>query len=943
MAAPQSAAPANFTHSIINLLKAHPLYRYCTAEDDSFRLSVLLIGSSERLIQLRNMILSHGQLLNTALEVTVVTEDLADAEAQLLKEAPELGRFLLIRGLTGVPDCEWELGTLTYEENKSIREALSAILASHSRYRYVLIDGEYVTEAVKALPSGSERFIAWIDGDTIRTCGNHSEAFPPELDANLSEEIKDIAYRIHSAYEKGADPRKTDREIRESFENPYNYASNVECAIHVRSKIWSAGIDPDDPDFAERFARTFNLSIQTKQSLWQDLAQLEHRRWCISKLAKGFRQAGVEHICQAPGETSHNAEQKRHACLVRYGKKGPNINDYHPRLSDDNWAEEDPDRLSGLDPLDLQTLRIHKRCGELLEERLDSCLAILDELDPILDEDLLLWTDRLRGTMEQMRARDRDAVYRYQEQLHDLHQLMRQQGLDTGKEILDRLIRDMTVPVEYLLCKDYKEVNFDIIRQIALYSHKIPALVKLMCDEDWECIHSAYHFRPDRLIFLNTADTVAELGKIRQQALRLDSFLRDYCPGMETAYHIFLIQKPHRSTGNSFQNISPLKKEQPELFTGWNCHVYSVDSPTSDSIPLIFGNIMRESRATAIDTTNGKHVFISPTEDYARLGLASAFVVTDQEIRNLRGAQIIDRIVLDNGFSVQELFDLAKAQKIKQDAAALSDVFLRQYQQFWEIASNPKTWYRFCQSVSDACQDSRIDREKLAAAFTQEAEKVVRKKDSPSEAEKKREEMLRSLQAITSQLADAGILISDPENQFYTISCPEVLSSLRNPGKVLEYFIYCTVGCSDLFRDAVMSWFFRHGDAPNSAKNEIDVICTHQNAALFISAKHVSEKSFDAEFLQKACMQVHWLAHRFGGPNPKPILAAPVVQVYDEQGKMDVRIQRARDWGVYLLGRECFEKGRLPLILDAIARETRQDEDPLHWCKSILPQPAPVS
>lgn len=943
MSAPQSAAQANFTHTIINLLLNHPLYRYCTSEDGSFRLSVLLIGGSDRLAQLRNMVLSHGQLLNTALEVTVVTEDLADAEAQLLKEAPELGRFLLIRGLTGAPECEWNLGTLTYQENRDIRKDLPAILASHNQYRYVLIDGEYVTEAVRALPSGSERLIAWIDGDTIRICGSQPESFSPVLDTTLSEEIRDIAYRIHSAYEKGADPRKTDWEIQESFENPYNYASNVECAIHVRSKIWSAGIDPDDPGFAERFARTFNRSIQAGQSLWQDLAQLEHRRWCVSKLAKGFRQGGVAHICHGSGETSHNSAEKRHACLVRYGKKGSNINEYYRRLTDDDWDEEDPDSLSGLDPLDLQTLRIHKRCGELMEKRLDSCIAILDELDPILDEDLILCTNRLRGTMERMRAQDRDAVYLYQEQLHDLHQLMRQQGLDTGKEILDRLIRDMTVPAEYLLRKDYKEVNFDIIRQIALYSHKIPTLVKLMCDEDWECIHSAYHFRPDRLVFLNTAETAAELGKIQQQALRLDSFLRDYCPGTETAYHIFTPKKLRLTQGNARHSGSLPKEAQSELFAGWNCHVYSVDSLDSDSISPIFGSIMHDSRATAIDTTNGKHIFISPTESYARLGLASAFVVTNQEIRNLRGAQIIDRIVLDSGFSVQELFDLAKAQKIKQDAAELSDVFLRQYRQLWEIASDPKTWYRFCQSASDACHNFRIDRKKLADAFIREAEKIIRKKDTPAESEKKREEMLRCLHATADQLADAGILAADPENRAYTISCPEVLSSLRNPGKVLEYFIYCTVGCSDLFADAAMSWFFRHGEAPTSAKNEIDVICTHKNAALFISAKHVNENSFDSEFLQKACMQVHWLAHRFGGPNPKPILAAPVVQVYDEKGRMDVRIQRARDWGVYLLGSECFEKGRLPLILDAIARDTQQDGDPLHWCKSILPQPTPIS
>lgn len=164
----------------------------------------------------------------------------------------------------------------------------------------------------------------------------------------------------------------------------------------------------------------------------------------------------------------------------------------------------------------------------------------------------------------------------------------------------------------------------------------------------------------------------------------------------------------------------------------------------------------------------------------------------------------------------------------------------------------------------------------------------------------------------------------------------EFLFSLRNSGKVLEYYLYYTALQECQFDDAEVSWSFFHSAGENAAKNELDVICTKGTSSLFISAKNVNSETFkDSSFLNNVCYEVSGLAKDFGIRATR-VLAAPSVKQF-EDGKLGHYVDRALSRGVYLLGDVCFEGKNLSRVLDRIANG---EED---WCEFLKDQAAQTS
>lgn len=163
----------------------------------------------------------------------------------------------------------------------------------------------------------------------------------------------------------------------------------------------------------------------------------------------------------------------------------------------------------------------------------------------------------------------------------------------------------------------------------------------------------------------------------------------------------------------------------------------------------------------------------------------------------------------------------------------------------------------------------------------------------------------------------------------------EFLFSLRNSGKVLEYYLYYTALQECQFDDAEVSWSFFHSNGEDAAENELDVICTKGTSSLFISAKYVNIETFkDSSFLNHVCYEVSGLAKDFGIRATR-VLAAPRVPQF-ENGKLGHYVQRALSRGVYLLGDVCFEGKNLSRVLDRIARG---DEN---WCQFLRDEAKPV-
>lgn len=147
----------------------------------------------------------------------------------------------------------------------------------------------------------------------------------------------------------------------------------------------------------------------------------------------------------------------------------------------------------------------------------------------------------------------------------------------------------------------------------------------------------------------------------------------------------------------------------------------------------------------------------------------------------------------------------------------------------------------------------------------------------------------------------------------------DILNAFQLSGKVLEYYLYYTALLDCGFDDVQMGWHFNHSDQDDTANNELDVVCTRGASSLFLSAKHRSLSQFDSsDFMNQVCYEVSLLADRFG-VNAIPVLAAPLVPMFDgDTGVQSKYMKQAARRGVCLLGRECFETDRVAQCLSNI-------------------------
>lgn len=926
----------SFDLSICRLLQKYPLYNYRTLTENGLALSVLFIGSGAHMDTLRGKILSHGQLLDTELTATIITEHKGEADI-MQKNAPDLHRFFDIHD-SDTP-AEWTCGTLWFK-TKPISTKLSQIIAAHRRCKYVLVSTETDDAPPPNLNLVPDQLVVWVAGDSIHVCGT-DEVFHPERDDESMKEILDIAYRLHYAYAKGNDPHITNQEIWEGFNDPdqYNYQSNIESALHIRSKLKCAGIDPTALNSAaEDFAKKLAGDAQTGGELLDRLSQLEHRRWCVSKVLGGRRKPdSLDVIYGSDGSTTHSIQPSGnwHVALVPYL-----LDDQHRRhLSDQDWIADDPEAITDLDELDKQTLRIHRHCARISREKLELSLDHIRKLKSELPEDLGNHINQMEEALKQMLDGSRDAVFLYR---YHRRKLESNSLTDAAKAILKDLSQDMGAPIEYLTRKDYKKQNLTQIGSIpfALCGWKSTVLVKLMAETVQECVAAAWQLEPGQLVFVDTAESLDELKQLRNNAQIIDRFLRQNCNQVSSSYHVFVPRDtvciPDLAAGGEPSPIflQEILSQDPSFFKDSMVSLYPTTSLEPEDLRPRFVDLMYECGATSIDMTGSKPALISLADGYARNNRAGAFYVRDNRIRNFYGARGMELQALDKGLSVQALFDQAGAKLIKRDDENISVTFYNQYQKLWEIAHrHTRYWHYFCISTARAYSDKR-SRSGPNARLQIHKDALDKHLNAHFPVGSESKVLRAEFEPILQELLDAGLLTYDEAGKLYRISCEEVLSCLQNSGKILEYYLYCTAMNSGKFQSVVMSWEFSHNDRSNAAKNEVDVICSNNDCTLFISAKNTSISTLKQDnYLNYVCYEVGWLADRFGGSSHKTILAAPNVPQF-EKGKRSKLVQRAMSRGVYLLGDICFQGDNLATVLDRIIQGKE------NWCEDLPTAPA---
>lgn len=960
------------------LLERHPLYRYRFEEEDHrgrYRLHVLLMGTYEGLWDMLGEILANGQLLDTRLRVTVMTEDPRECARRLQSDAPALGQFISLEGKTA--------GTCGALYFKKLGEAP----APGEQYHYAFVDfgdtdqNEAQAQAFACTPG---MMLAYRTGEDIRVLSPEEKLLAYRADEDYFEKIHPIAHNIEFAYTKGLNPRTTRAEIhRGYYKDPYNHLSDVEAALHIRSKLYSCGIaEPDDRKAAAEFADL----MQADPSIVERLAALEHCRWCISKAMQGFRLPDSLEGVYRRGNTTHSKSERWHSILMPYGTGR--------KLKDEDW-EADLDQLRDLDDLDMQSLRLHQRCGAVAQENRPECERMMRHVQNLCLE----YADKLVGTgadpklleqmFEQLWQGKRSVLPIYDRCVETLRRIQdRIPGLKDG---LDEMERYLAPQREYVIRKDYKAQNTNQVVQIpfALTHREEIVLLKLMADKETDCLFSAWQLEPVRVVYADLVQTEEELEAMGVRAGRLDAFLRHNRNGIDTEYHI-ICPAGLRQNGSAARPLERVKHVFHPL------EVWSVRN-----IKQTLKSIADGCSPDYIDLTGGNPMLTCLAQEYAQWEDLGAFYVRSGQMRNFCNARELEYPAPRMDITVQEMFDQSGAVLRKSDGSKMSDL-TELYEKFWNAVKDFRDdWKLFCDDVSNVYKNTkeivwqlpdskkkdpeagadvvltedvlrtllpvfrqlrekgylrsyRVEKEEalyrviFSVGGREQAGKVRDtlmalgqcfgdhrvydldwKKDGPAIVERSLEVRHMSwdgkprYRKIARKLADAGVILGLTEDtaaktMSFTFHSQDIKAAMVNSGKVLEYYIYYTAMLEGGFDDVDMSWLFYHNDEDDSASNEVDVICTRGTTSLFISAKNVKKDSFRKNnFLNYVCYEVSLLADRFG-INAKRVLAAPAVKYSEAQGKRHV--EQAQSRGVYLLYDECFESSsRLGQILRNIA------------------------
>lgn len=963
------------------LLEKHPLYRYRFEEADHrgrYRLHVLLVGTYDALKDMLGEILANGQLLDTRLQVTIMTDDPAGFSGSLTGDAPALGQFISLEGKT--PGTCGELYIRKRGE------------ASGGQYHYAFVDFGDAAEneaAARALACTPGMLLAYGDGDAIRVLSPAPASLAYREDEDYFKAIHPIAHNIEFAYSKGLNPRTTRAEIhRNYYKEPYNHLSDIEAALHIRSKLFSCGItEPDDRKAAAEFADLMRVD----PAVVDRLAALEHCRWCISKAMQGFRLPETLEGVYRRGNTTHSKNEKWHAILMPYGSGR--------KLKDEDW-EADLDQVSGLDDLDMQSLRLHQHCGAVARENRTECERMMHQVQNLCLEHV----DKLVGTgadpklleqmFDQLWQGKRSVLPIYDRCVRTLREI--QDRIPGLKAALDAVKNCLEPQREYVIRKDYKAQNADQVKQIpfALTHREKIVLMKLMADKETDCLFSAWQLEPVRVVYVDLVQTGEELEAVGVRAGRLNAFLEHNSNGIATEYHI-ICPAGLRREDRALRLLDQVEHVFHPL-EEWNVR----------NIKRTLKAIADGCRPRYIDLTGGNPMLTCLAQEYAQWEDLGAFYVRGGVMRNFCNARELEYPAPQMDITVQEMFDQSGAVLRKSDGVKMSDL-TKLYEDFWNaIRDHRDTWKLFCDDVSRVYKNTKEIPRQLPAAmkhgpesreavvvpeavlrtllpvFRQLLEKDylcsyrVRQETAGFRVEfsaagqaqarqirdvleelagcgtdhrvydlewKKKGPVIleRSLKVaemswkdepeylqIARNLAKAGVIIGLEEDETaqtmsFTFHSQDIKAAMVNSGKVLEYYIYYTAMLEGGFDDVDMSWLFYHSDEDDAASNEVDVICTRGTMSLFISAKNVKQDSFKKNnFLNYVCYEVSLLADRFG-INAKRVLAAPAVKYADPKGRECIDLAQSR--GVYLLYDECFESSRrLGQILRNIA-DGRED------------------
>ena len=692
----EATAMSNFRLSCCRLFQQHPLVKYRTSTADGrYELRVLLIGSGSRMDTIFQEILVNGQLLDTDLHITFLTTNAARSANALLSKAPELKNYATISRdniEVNVPETGASYANIQYRTLSKNSDAIEQIISEENapQFNYIVIStGKDPVNLAYAKTltavSDSDCTISYVQNKKPEEALENAYAFGYQKDTEYLAQLEAIAYNLHYSYCKSANDRATNAQIRSAFEEEYNYLSNLEAAMHVQEKLQCCGIDTSDNCLAaEQFAKL----IEDDPAIVNRLAALEHRRWMIEKIMKGFTQvSSLDMIYSGPGVTTHDGTNKWHVCLVPC--------DEVSQLSLVDWkspAKAHPE----LDPLDQLSLKLHVKCGQIANnnrELVDESLTVIhNSVERIFkgQEYIVSSMRSMELAISQMWQNKRSALPIYEGNLQTLFDAATTANSSPAFYLQQSLsaLNDALAPLkEYISFKDYKDQDRLLIRQIpfALTHKKQPVLMKLLAEKETDSLYTTCQLEPDCAAFVGILSTHNDYLKLKETVANITAFLDQTYPAIAQQYHVILARKMSENHAEKLQLINDRCICQ---------HV--VEEINYGTVADVLQNIAESVNADYIDITNGNPLLMmcANNADIPLIAHQSGTMI------NILNAPEVRYPSPKKVITVKEMFDLSGSVLMEEsDSSVLSDLSGR-YKKFYNTAKNASNWDTFCKHIS---------------------------------------------------------------------------------------------------------------------------------------------------------------------------------------------------------------------------------------------------
>lgn len=378
----KNIARANATFAAYNMLQKHPLFDYFEPDGEGKRkIKAVIAGSHMMRTGFLSAMISMGQMLDSELEISLISEDVAEFWENYISEEQNAGLKNAVlwekdgREQSAEIDPRLVARPLAYIHIRT-GETDGAIVEKclEEGYRYFVflderLSGEEVCRMMNGrteLPAGEKMCIGYIREEENLPAEQEGAVHWHPVSVSCFDEIysekmyQEQMYRMGlmaHAYYRGYMNQNTDFNMqqleREYREDIYSRLSSERAALHGIYKMAGVGVDINRPGRL----RAYFEKISDPETA-EKLAWLEHLSWTAYMLTSGHVPADVSELDEYAYRWGNDWKDRRNPRRIRH----PLLAASRPGrgLPESGW-----DRLSGedigkLDPLDRASYEIYQ-------------------------------------------------------------------------------------------------------------------------------------------------------------------------------------------------------------------------------------------------------------------------------------------------------------------------------------------------------------------------------------------------------------------------------------------------------------------------------------------------------------------------------------------------------------------------------------------------------